>query len=127
MKFLADMGISPHCVEWLRSEGYDAVHLYEQHLHRLSDKEILNKAKDEKRILLTMDLDFAWLLSKFKTDDFPSVVIFRVSNQRPQNIQDKLKLILPIINLRVDKVSFILSVSDNKIRIRHLPIYKDVL
>ncbi|ASC71982.1 hypothetical protein XM38_029360 [Halomicronema hongdechloris C2206] len=27
MKFLADMGISPHTVEWLRQQGYDAVHL----------------------------------------------------------------------------------------------------
>ena len=30
MKFLADMGVSPRCVEWLRIQGFDAVHLYEQ-------------------------------------------------------------------------------------------------
>ena len=30
MKFLADMGVSPRCIEWLRTQGYDAVHLCEQ-------------------------------------------------------------------------------------------------
>lgn len=39
MKFLADMGISPDTVVWLRSLGYDAVHLHEQGLDRLPDME----------------------------------------------------------------------------------------
>lgn len=30
MKFLADMGISPRTVNWLRNAGYDAVHVVEQ-------------------------------------------------------------------------------------------------
>ena len=64
MKFLADMGVSPRCVEWLRAEGHDAVHLFEQKLHRLSDSEVLHKATAEGRILLTMDLDFARLVSE---------------------------------------------------------------
>lgn len=33
MKFLADMGISPRTVEWLRQQGYDAVHLLDEGLH----------------------------------------------------------------------------------------------
>jgi predicted nuclease of predicted toxin-antitoxin system len=122
MKFLADMGVSPRCVEWLRTQGYDAVHLYEQKLHKLPDSEILLKAKNEKRILLTMDLDFSWLLSKVISDDSPTVVIFRVSDQRPLNIQTRLITILPIIRECFEEGSFILSVSDSKVRIRHLPI-----
>lgn len=30
MKFLADMGISPRTVNWLKSNGYDAVHLADE-------------------------------------------------------------------------------------------------
>ena len=48
MKFLADMGVSPRCVEWLRKQGHDAVHLFEQGLHKLPDNEVFNKAKNEK-------------------------------------------------------------------------------
>jgi predicted nuclease of predicted toxin-antitoxin system len=47
MKFLADMGVSPRCAEWLRTLGHDAIHLYEQGLHKSSDDEILCKANDE--------------------------------------------------------------------------------
>lgn len=45
MRFLADMGISPRTVNWLRTAGYDAVHLVEEDLERLSDDEILAKAR----------------------------------------------------------------------------------
>jgi len=34
-RFLADMGVSPMVVEWLRSNGHDAVHLRDERLHRL--------------------------------------------------------------------------------------------
>ena len=122
MKFLADMGVSPRCVEWLRAQGHDAVHLFEQGLHKSPDSEILCKAKYEGRIVLTMDLDFSRLVSKVNADDLPTVVIFRLSDQRPYNIQNKLGVILPILENCAEQGSFILSVNDDKIRVRHLPI-----
>ena len=47
MKFLADMGISQSTVKWLREKGYDAVHLREEDLHKMSDKDIVKKARNE--------------------------------------------------------------------------------
>ncbi len=44
MKFLADMGISPKTVLFLRSMDYEAVHLSEERLHRLEDSAILQSA-----------------------------------------------------------------------------------
>ncbi|MBI5199578.1 MAG: DUF5615 family PIN-like protein [Nitrospirae bacterium] len=58
MKFLADMGIAMRIVEWLRAKGYDAVHLREEGLHKLSDRDVFRKAVNENRIVLTFDLDF---------------------------------------------------------------------
>jgi predicted nuclease of predicted toxin-antitoxin system len=58
MKFLADMGISPRTVTFLRELGHEAVHLHEEGLERLGDTAILAKARKEGRILLTHDLDF---------------------------------------------------------------------
>lgn len=63
MKFLADMGISQRTVEWLRNQDYNIVHLREQNLQRLDDEAILIKAKNEGRVILTMDLDFTNLLA----------------------------------------------------------------
>jgi predicted nuclease of predicted toxin-antitoxin system len=63
MRFLANMGISPLTVVFLRTQGHDAVHLHEQGLDRHPDPDILDKARREERILLTSDLDFADLLA----------------------------------------------------------------
>ena len=122
MKFLADMCISPLCVEWLRSIGHDAVHLYEQKLHKLPDCDVLHKAKDENRILLTMDLDFARLVSAAGVDTLPIVVIFRLSDQRPLNVQSRLAVVIAVLKNRELKENAVLSVSDGRMRVRQLPI-----
>lgn len=63
MKFLADMGIARSTVEWLRASGYDATHLLDEGLERLPDREIVQKARSEGRCVLTVDLDFAQIVS----------------------------------------------------------------
>ena len=121
-RFLADMGVSPRCVEWLRNQGFDAVHLYEQKLHKQADRDVLQKAIDEQRILLTMDLDFARLISERGSMDLPTVIIFRLADQRPNNVQEKIKALIPIIMESTKQGQVIFSVGENSVRIRHLPI-----
>jgi predicted nuclease of predicted toxin-antitoxin system len=50
MRFLADMGVARRVIDWLRAEGHDAVHLREQGLQQMPDKEIFQKAATEERI-----------------------------------------------------------------------------
>ena len=57
------MGVSMTMVRALRAAGYDATHLAGEGLQRLPDPDILAKAKDEYRIVLTFDLDFGALLA----------------------------------------------------------------
>jgi predicted nuclease of predicted toxin-antitoxin system len=45
VKFLANMGISPVTVAFLRDLGHEAVHLHEEGLDRLLDPDILRKAQ----------------------------------------------------------------------------------
>jgi predicted nuclease of predicted toxin-antitoxin system len=56
VKFLADMGISTKTVAFLHGLGHDAVHLSEQGLERLPDAGIVEKARQEGRIVLVHDL-----------------------------------------------------------------------
>lgn len=79
MKFLANMGISPITVEFVRSLGHDALHLHEQGFDRWSDSAILAKASEEEWIVLTSDLDFGDLLAA-SGDQLPSVVLFRLKD-----------------------------------------------
>jgi predicted nuclease of predicted toxin-antitoxin system len=89
MKFLADMGISPKTVQWLIGQGYDTIHLLDEGLEKLPDEKILEKARLEGRVILTVDLDFGTLLAIAKTH-FPSVVIFRLGNASRDVIEARL-------------------------------------
>jgi len=63
VKFLADMGVSMTTVQALRGQGHETIHLREEKLSRLSDADILEKARQENRIIITFDLDFGDLLA----------------------------------------------------------------
>lgn len=93
MRFLADMGVAWRIVEWLRSEGHDAVHLREEKLHRLPNGEIFEKADTERRIILTFDLDFGEIVA-LSGGRSVSVILFRLHNTRTPHVMDRLKKVL---------------------------------
>ena len=53
MKFLADMGPARSTVAFLHAQGHHAVHLRDQGLQQLKDGDIVDKARAERRIILT--------------------------------------------------------------------------
>ena len=120
MKFLADMGISPLCVEELVELGHDALHLHRIGLHLLSDEEILHKARIEHRIVLTHDLDFGHLLA-YSRAGLPSVMIFRLSSMRPKNVSSRIRVALDAYADDLEE-GCLLLVEDSRIRKRTLPI-----
>mgnify|MGYP006308446339 CR=1 FL=1 len=120
MKFLADMGISPRTVEWLRQQGYDAVHLIEEGLKRLPDEDIIQKARAENRIILTIDLDFGYLMA-ISQEKLPSVVIFRLDNASREVVESKLSNVLDVCSEEL-LAGALISVSENAFRVRQLPI-----
>lgn len=89
MKFLTDMGISQTTVKWLKEQGFNAVHVRTLNMHRASDIEIVEKAKNDKSVILTCDLDFGEILSA-SGEDCPSVIIFRLENETPEHVNKRL-------------------------------------
>mgnify|MGYP000049954433 CR=1 FL=1 len=120
MKFLADMGISPRAVEFLVHLGHQAAHLQQQGLYRLKDSEILEKARKEGDILLTHDLDFADLLAA-SGETLPSVVIFRLRNMHPENVNRHLLKVVSQFGQALEKGAIIV-VAEGQIRARNLPL-----
>jgi predicted nuclease of predicted toxin-antitoxin system len=120
MRFLADMGISMRTVRWLKQAGHDAVHLSEQGLQRLPDDEILVKARIEDRIVLTLDLDFGYLLA-VSGEQLPSVILFRLDNQSSEIVNERLAEVLTQCEAEL-KAGAIVSVNEEAIRLRSLPI-----
>jgi predicted nuclease of predicted toxin-antitoxin system len=122
MRFLADMGISQSTVKWLRKKGYDATHLREEGLHELSDVEIIRKARKEDRTIITCDLDFGYIMA-ISGDIAPSLIIFRLDDETPHNINHKLALILDESCNALENGA-IISVGETRYRVRLLPISK---
>lgn len=89
-------------------------------LNTLADSHILDKARYEKRVVLTNDLDFSELLS-VSGEKLPSVVIFRLRNMRPERVNHYLKQIVVGYRDALEK-GCVISVTENQIRIRLLPL-----
>jgi predicted nuclease of predicted toxin-antitoxin system len=87
---------------------------------RLPDTEILEKAMQEERVVLTFDLDFGDLLA-IGGQNFPSVVIFRLRNETPSFVTAKL---VDVLSRRGQILAegAIVIVEDARHRIRRLPI-----
>ncbi len=120
MKFLGDMGISPRTIELLREQGYDAIHLVEENLERMTDPLILEKAKQEERILLTVDLDFAQLLA-ISGDTLPSVILFRLGNVSREVVNSRLFSVITYYATELED-GVVISVRDVSTRLRQLPL-----
>jgi predicted nuclease of predicted toxin-antitoxin system len=120
MKFLADMGISPLTVQVLRQQGYDAIHLYEAGLERLPDPLIVEKARQEERVILTFDLDFTDLLA-MSSLSLPSVIIFRLQMTKPAFVSTRLLSVLEECGEALDRGAIVI-VDESRYRLRQLPL-----
>lgn len=122
MRFLADIGVAPRVVDWLREQGHDASHLSEEGLHRLPDTEIFQKATREGSILLAFDLDFAEIVASSGSAEV-SVVLFRLDNTQTDFVISRLAAILRESG-HLLSTGVIVIVEDSRHRIRRLPIRK---
>jgi predicted nuclease of predicted toxin-antitoxin system len=104
----------------LREAGHDAVHLRDQGLLKMEDRDILQKARTEDRIVLTFDLDLGDLLAA-SGDKLPSVIIFRLRNQTPSSVRPRLFQILSECETELN-TGAVIVVEETRYRVRRLPI-----
>lgn len=117
---LLDMGLAQSTARFLRDQGYDAVHLREQGLQRLPDEEIIDKAREEARIILTHDLDFGRLMA-LSGERLPSVITFRLKKMRAANVNRFLRVVLERHESQLAQ-GVLISVNEETIRVRLLPV-----
>lgn len=76
MKFLIDMPVTPDAVGHLRSVGHDAVHASSVGLAQAADRELMEMARREGRVIVTADLDYPRLVILSDATG-PGIVLFR--------------------------------------------------
>ncbi|MBI2826723.1 MAG: DUF5615 family PIN-like protein [Planctomycetia bacterium] len=122
MQFLADMGVSTRVTQWLRSQNHDVVHLRDRGLQRLPNGEIFRRATQERRVVLTFDLDFGEIVAASHGSTV-SVVLFRLRNTRSESVIARLETVLP--QARADLLpGAIVVVDESRHRVRAILLFK---
>jgi predicted nuclease of predicted toxin-antitoxin system len=119
-RILLDQGLAPRAAAILRREGFDAVHVAEIGMDRAEDADILQRARQDVRVCVTLDHDFHAHLAA-TGDGRPSVVLLRVQGLDAVGQADLIRSIC----LRCESAlaaGAAISADVDHIRIRPLPL-----
>jgi predicted nuclease of predicted toxin-antitoxin system len=120
VRFLVDMPLSPTLAAWLRQQGHDATHATELGLERAPDAEVLARAKQGGRTVVTVDLDYPRLLALTEATA-PSLILFRDGIWSEAEIVARMREVLAAL-AATDIEQSIVVVERDRIRRRKLPI-----
>ena len=123
IKILLDQGLPRSAVKILNNKGLDVIHTGDVGLSRATDRKILEYARKENRIIITLDSDFHTILA---TENAASPSVIRVRRERLKG-PDFSKLLINIFPKIQDALldGAMVTVTENSIRIRHIPLLED--
>ena len=124
MKLLLDQGLPLSAAALLRDAGIDTIHVGEIGMSQAEDAEIIQKARVEERVVVTLDADFHTLLALNEAAS-PSVIRVRIERLRAQALRDLLLMVIAECEEDLEQGAAI-AVEPNRIRIRRLPLIPDV-
>jgi predicted nuclease of predicted toxin-antitoxin system len=117
LRFLADESCDFAVVRALRGEGYDVLAVSEV-THRSDDRELIDQAYRERRILLTEDKDFGWLVYVSHADS-SGVILIRFPGNARQTLVQTVRQIVE--DQGKDLLRAFVVVQPGHIRISHRP------
>lgn len=120
MRFLADAGVSPKTVEFLKRLGHEAIHVRTLGLQRAPDHKLVELARADGSVVVTFDLDFGDILALGVLDK-PSAIIFRIADERADSVNQRLSSVLTERLADLESGALIL-VENTRYRVRKLPI-----
>ncbi|MFH1860778.1 MAG: DUF5615 family PIN-like protein [bacterium] len=116
MKFKVDENLPVEVADLLRQTGYDAITVMDQHLGGSNDSKIASVCQQERRVLVTMDTDFADIRA-YPPSDFSGLLVLRLRQQDKHHVLDVVaRLTWMLSDEQIDKYLWI--VEEERIRIR---------
>ena len=120
MKFLVDMPLSPALARWLMKLNHDAVHASDLALSRATDAEIIARAKEDARTIVTADLDYPRLLALAQSS-VPGWILFRGGDWSEAEVIARLSEVLATL-AEAEISQSIIVVEKTRLRRRRLPL-----
>ena len=113
------MPLPPALARWLAAQGHDAVHADAVGLGRSTDREILTRARQEARTVVTADLDYPRLLALTGAEG-PSLILFRGGDWSEPDVIARMQPILHVMGQ--DEITRSIVADRTRVRRRRLPI-----
>ncbi|ACA98636.1 MULTISPECIES: DUF5615 family PIN-like protein [Cyanophyceae] len=123
MKLLLDQGLPRSAATLLSEAGIDTIHVAEIGLSAADDTDILQRAKDDERVVVTLDADFHALLALSEAAS-PSVIRIRIERLRAQALTNLLLKVLGEVTEDLEQGA-IVTVETSRVRMRRLPLMKE--
>ncbi|MBS3753742.1 MAG: DUF5615 family PIN-like protein [Anaerolineales bacterium] len=116
MRFLVDECTGPSVARWLREQGHDVYSVYDQ-ARGIDDDQVMAKAYQEERILVTNDLDFGEMVYRRKLRH-RGIVLLRLDDERTAN---KIEILSGLLEHYADRLENSFTVAtEEDVRIRRL-------
>jgi predicted nuclease of predicted toxin-antitoxin system len=116
MPFKVDENLHEEVAELLRQHGHDAVTVFAQKLQGHSDDDVAARCLDEGRALISLDLDFANILT-YPPENYAGIIVLRLHDpSRPATLA-ALRRLFPLLTTE-PLVGHLWIVDDVGMRIR---------
>jgi predicted nuclease of predicted toxin-antitoxin system len=117
---LLDQGLAPHAAAILRELGLDAVHVSEIGMGQAEDIQILERARNDERVCVTLDHDFHAHLA-VTGQGRPSVVLLRAQGLDARGQAALIRSVLVQCDEALSEGAAV-SADCESIRVRRLPL-----
>jgi predicted nuclease of predicted toxin-antitoxin system len=116
MDFKIDENLPKDCLTCLHGAGHDAHSVLMENLVGASDSIIADVCKKEKRVLLTLDLDFA-NIRNHPPNEYTGIIVFRVPSQDRKSITILVEKMISFLK-KESPVGKLWIVEPDRVRIR---------
>jgi len=116
LSFKIDENLSVEVADEFRNNGYNAITVGEQNMCGASDERLADVCCDEKRTMVTLDLDFADIRA-YPPQEFPGIIVLRLIRQDKYSVLAAIQLVIRFLSKETLR-GYLWIVDEHRIRIR---------